>query len=608
MEVMRRLGKILPIILSVLVFITGNCAFAIVEDAPPLSKKELKRIEKKKKKEDTSRTEINKNILTPNISPGFMTDTEKTRRYYESLEGAHRTKFEDKTDLPVIEEETLRLPARIQKDGVTTRIDKVEFSNSEIFSELELYRLKTLVEGQDVTAEDINNFVDIINKQYARKNVITARAILESLTGGVLKIELMEARIGNIYVEGNKYNRTWFLKSRISSKPSDILNLQVLEEDLRAFNKDARSIKLQAKLKPGEKYGTTDVVLQAEEKFPYHFSASWDSFGRETTGLLRGGLMVSADSLLGFQDRLTGAINMARSSYNPFVDYSIPINRKGTRFGGSYMYGKSKITSGDYRDFDLNANTHVFSTYLTHPLVDNQRFQLKLNTSANIKLSTADVSGFEYTNYKDYNLSAGFGTRYNFRKSVLFGSVYSTNGIIRDDMRFETQFFTKVNADAYYIHYLPKGIIATIRAGGQYSPYDVPFVEQYQIGGISSVRGYSESLLLGANSYFVSLEMLFPVPFLPEEIKVPFSKKTDNATFRLKDSIKLALFFDNGAIIPREEKTESQNFLSSVGAGIRVAISKYLTARLYVGVPLMNTGTYNESSARVHFDIIASPF
>ena len=49
MEVMKKLGKILPIILSVLVLITGNCAFAIVEDAPSLSKKELKRIEKKKK-------------------------------------------------------------------------------------------------------------------------------------------------------------------------------------------------------------------------------------------------------------------------------------------------------------------------------------------------------------------------------------------------------------------------------------------------------------------------------------------------------------------------------------------------------------------------------
>ena len=75
--------------------------------------------------------------------------------------------------------------------------------------------------------------------------------------------------------------------------------------------------------------------------------------------------------------------------------------------------------------------------------------------------------------------------------------------------------FTKINAETYYVHYLPKNIIATFKAGGQYTPNDVPFVEQYQIGGMSSVRGYSESLLLGANSYYASLEMLFPIPFLP---------------------------------------------------------------------------------------------
>jgi hemolysin activation/secretion protein len=296
---------------------------------------------------------------------------------------------------------------------------------------------------------------------------------------------------------------------------------------------------------------------------------------------------------------------MARSSFNPFVDYNVPINKKGTRLGGSYMYGKSKVTSGDYKDFDLNANTHVFSTYISHPLIETQRAQLKLNTSANIKLSTADISGFQYTNYKDYNLAVGLGGRYNFNKSVLFGSLYSTNGIIQDDIRSYSQYFTKINADGYYIHYLPKGIIATVRTGGQYSPYNVPFLEQYQIGGISSVRGYSESLLLGGNSYFVSMEMLFPIPFLAEEIKIPFKNE---GTFRLKDSIKLAAFMDNGAIIPNNGKTGTTNFLSSVGAGIRIAVSKFLTARVYVGVPLMNAGIYNQANARLHFDLIASPF
>lgn len=224
---------------------------------------------------------------------------------------------------------------------------------------------------------------------------------------------------------------------------------------------------------------------------------------------------------------------------------------------------------------------------------------------ANIKLSSADISGFQYTNYKDYNLAVGLGGRYNFNKSVLFGSVYSTNGIIQDDIRSYSQYFTKINADGYYIHYLPKGIIATIRTGGQYSPYNVPFLEQYQIGGISSVRGYSESLLLGGNSYFVSIEMLFPIPFLPEEIKIPFKKE---GTFRLKDSVKLATFMDNGAIIPNDGKTGTTNFLSSIGAGIRIAVSKFLTARVYVGVPLMNAGIYDQANARLHFDLIASPF
>ncbi len=598
---------------------SGSC-FAIVDTpedttAQPLSKKELrkqKRLQHKAEKEAKKQEEallkekVNKNILRPNESPGLMTDTDRTRRYFESLEDAHRVEMEEELDESIIiDEEPLKLPARIEKNAATTKINKLEISNSEIFSDTEMAEFASLVEGQELTAEDINNFVQIINNQYAKKKIITARAYLESLENGVLKIELMEAKIGAIYVEGNRFNRKFFLKKQISSKPSDVLNLQVLEEDLKTFNKNARSIKLTAKLKPGEEYGTTDVILQANESFPYHFSASWDSFGRESTGLLRGGLMLSTDSLFGFQDRLTGAVNLARSTTNPFVDYNFPVNRKGTRVGGSYMFGNSKITSGEYKDFDLTAKTHIFSVYASHPLVDNEKMQLKFNTSANIKLSTSDISNFRYTNYKDYNLAVGFGGRYNFNKSVLFGSLYSTNGIIEDEIRSFSQYFTKVNADAYYIHYLPKGIIATVRAGGQYSPHDISYIEQYQIGGISSVRGYSESLLLGASSYFVSLEMLFPIPFLPEEIKVPFKK---DSTFRLRDSIKVAAFFDNGAVFPHEGKTGTTNFLSSVGAGIRLAISKYLTARAYVGIPLMNCGVYDQASARLHFDIIASPF
>ena len=571
--------------------------------------KRSKSVQPKTSEEQSGMPDINKNIVSPNESPGLFTDPERTKRYYESFEGAHRTKLKkDTSKQEVIKEETLQLPARIQTDAKTIHIDRVDFTESKIFTAQELDKFRELAEGKDLTSEDLNNLIRIINNQYLQKNIITAKAFLnkDSFRAGVLNIELMEAKIGKVMIEGNRFNRKWYLKSQMSEKAGDVLNLQTMEQDLRQFNRNARSVQMSAKLKPGEEYGTTDIILHADEQFPYHFTTSWDSFGRETTGLMRGGLMLSADSLFGFQDRLTGAINLSRGAQNPFIDYNVPINRKGTRVGVSYMYGNNKVKSGQYKDFDLGANTHVLSTYITHPIIDNEKGALNFNTSANFKFSKATISNYTYSNYKDYNISAGLGGHRNFQNSMLYGSLYSTNGIIDDHIMHSSKYFTKVTADGYYIHYLPKGIIATLRAGGQYSPHDIQYIEQYQIGGISSVRGYSESLLLAASSYFVSAEMLFPIPFLPETINVPFTK--GEKQYRLRDSFKFAVFYDQGAIFPHEGHVETPNFLMSVGAGIRMAISKFITARLYVGIPLMNTGYYHEANARVHFDIIASPF
>lgn len=575
---------------------------------------EVKQIRIEKQTEEHSIDEINRhfnnNLLSPNESPGIITDPTRARRYYNSVNNTSRAdnKIWKKNKKETIERIPLQLPARIHEDQGTTHIESVEISESRVFSKEEINAFKSLVEGRDVTAEDLNNLILLINQEYLAKKMITARASLvaeNNLEGGVLKIELMEAKIGNIYVEGNKFNRQWYLKSVVSKDNGRLLDIKKLEKDLENFNKNSRSVKLTAKLKPGDKYGTTDVVIKAEEKFPYHFIASFDSFGRDTTGLLRGGMMVTTDSFLGFQDRLTGAVNIARSSTTPFVDYNFPINKKGTRLGFSYMYGNNHVTRGMYRDFDLRADTHIVSSYITHPIKDTEKFQLNFNTSANIKLSSASVMDYRYSHYQDYNIAVGLGGRYNFRRSVLFGSVYSTNGVIKDGMRDFSNYFTKVNADGYYIHYLPKGIIATARVGGQYSPNDIPYIEQYQIGGISSVRGYTESILLAPKSYFASLELLFPIPFLPETVKNPFDKEMP---FRLRDAVKFATFFDHGAVYAYHVPVGSINFLASVGAGLRLAVSKFVTARVYVGFPLMNASLLRQSNARLHFDLVVSPF
>lgn len=553
-------------------------------------------------------SEVNQQLLTPNEAIDDMTDITRARRYYQARESRGNAQTEEEKEaLADTTEEEIKLPPRTNKYAPSVHIYRVDISDSEVFSSDEIDKFKSLVEKKDVTIEDINNLVKLINAQYLKKGFITARAfITEGKLEGVLKIELMEAHIGKLAIDGNKYNREWYLRSQFSHKDGDLFSLQDLQNELKTFNKNARSIKMRAQLKPGEEYGTTDVTLKAEEQMPYHLSASFDNFGRDTTGEHRGGIVASTDSLIGFQDRLSVAFNVAKSSFNPYIDYNVPINRYGTRAGVSYMFGKSKVTSGEYKDFDLNAKTNTYSGYISHPLIDTAKGKLNVNTSLNYKTSTSKISDFKYSDFKDKNVAIGLGGNYNFEKSIFYGSLYSTNGVIKDQIRHESKDFTKVNADAYYIHYLPWGIIGTIKAGGQYSPDNISYVEQYQIGGISSVRGYSESLLMAPSAYYTSLEMLFPIPFLPETMSVPFSKKDD--TFRLRDSVKFAAFLDHGGIFPHKGKPHKENYLLSDGVGLRIAISKYLSARFYVGFPLMNKGTYHEDDMNFHFDLIAVPF
>ncbi len=69
-----------------------------------------------------------------------------------------------------------------------------------------------------------------------------------------------------------------------------------------------------------------------------------------------------------------------------------------------------------------------------------------------------------------------------------------------------------------------------------------------------------------------------------------------------------ALFCDHGAIFPYKGFVGTPNFLMSVGFGLRMAVSKYITARIYVSIPVINTKLYQEPNARVHFDLTVSQF
>jgi len=102
-------------------------------------------------------------------------------------------------------------------------------------------------------------------------------------------------------------------------------------------------------------------------------------------------------------------------------------------------------------------------------------------------------------------------------------------------------------------------------------------VEQFSLGGIGSVRGFDSSTYDGDSGYTVSAE-LQTSPFFPE--KTLFGR-------RIGDTIKLAFFGDHGGGFRNDpEPGESRDeYLSSLGAGLRLYVGNSFSARLDWAVP-----------------------
>jgi len=313
-------------------------------------------------------------INTPNATTTNIEQIKEFSKNINSNTGADEKNKQPQNIIPAVDNSQNKTDAL--KEIPTVFVKQVDFGKSTIFSESDLKGFSESLVNKKITADDINTLINTINISYKKKGYITAKAYLppQQLNGGVIKIEFIEAKIGQIIVQNNKYTRRPYIVGNLEEKPGDLFKLKVLQNDVNNFNLGNDNIKISPRLKPGKASGTTDIYLDTEEGFPLHFSPSFDDFGRDTTGLLRGGVVASCDSVLGFQDRLSSGTYMGRSSVSNFEDYNFPIFNKGTRLGGTFSYSNVSVTSGEFNGDGVIGNTFLYSAYIQQPLITKDNF------------------------------------------------------------------------------------------------------------------------------------------------------------------------------------------------------------------------------------------
>lgn len=529
------------------------------------------------------------------VDPGAIQQRAIDTMEYYRLEKKLREEKKPELEKDWIEDKTKEeVKPAPEADEKAIFISRIVTDRSEILSDEEIKGVTGKYEGKSASIKDLFEVIREINELYRAKKFIAAQAVLppQKVEEGVVQIKLVEGRVGKIFVEDNKHTRESFFRNRISLKSGDLVRLDNLEKDLLLFN-SINDVKIKTELKPGEAFGTTDCIVKVQEPSKYQVALFSDNAGRDTVGLYRFGLVLGDSSLLGYRDPLSLSAFWANGNGTiaGSGSYSFPITTLGTRLGVSYDHNQIKVISGPSEVLDISGDSSDFGIDLSHPFIVKPAFKLNGFTGFHFKKSTTDFDEVTLFQTKVRGLTFGF----DFQSFDEGGYWHSHHKLTRG--------FYILGGDASFLKYnlflmrqqiLGKDFVFVFRGSAQLSDRKLlPSSEQFQIGGMSSVRGYPEGLLTGDRGYLLNGELYFPLPFTKKEI---FGTS-------LGDKLKGFIFVDHGGAFPFKGHGESINnndYLTSTGFGLMINISKYLTGRLSLGVPIANREQVKDSF-RFHF-------
>lgn len=516
-----------------------------------------------------------------------------------------------KETLPFVEQETL--PPQINlSQGVTIAVKDFSFEGNTLFASADLMKILEPYKGDAISVMQLKQACQKITAQYKDKGFFLARAYLpeQQITQGIVRIVIVEGKLGTVRVEGALHYSSEFIKNHFFVGPGDVVNYHALLKSLFLLN-EYRDLNVKAQFLKGTAPYTVDVVLNVEDLLPLHGLLDYNNFGSKYVSNHRAGAMAEYTNFLlqGGKFSVRGVSGFpADHLFFGKTAYSFPVNRYGTKAEVSYLHSDFNVQK-EYRELDAGGYSEIYGLNVVHPLIRNRKTSLDLN------------GGFDYKTIRNYLLGDisskddlrvfKIGMDYSHKdqlKGRNYFSVLSSYGApdILDGSSHDNALssragaggeFIKCNFDFARFQSIKQDVYLVLRSSLQVASDVLPVSEQFSIGGPDSVRGFSQSEYLGDSGHSLSLELRFSPPFISEK-RIPFVDKP------VKDHIQLVAFMDYGKVYLRNPMAdEGKGYeLSGAGVGARIKLTDDYSVRVDAGYPV--SGNDDDSAPMIYIQSI----
>lgn len=384
--------------------------------------------------------------------------------------------------------------------------------------------------GQPFSMDLIQDIRHAIATHYRCYNhpLMTTKIPEQDISNGILRIVIIEGRLGKIVSQGNCWFSDQHLSDYIQACSGDRIDSHNLLNDVAWMNRNPfRHTDLL--LAPGDLDGTTNIVLVTRDRIPLRGYSGIDNTGTEFTGRTRWFLGFTGsfwkDHLLSYQWTFSENLHKFQSHTGQYV---VPLSwRHIAMFYGGYaevhpdiphMHHNGRFSQASFRyqipltpffcnslkefslgyDFKSTNTNLVFLGENEPPIIDN----------------TVNISQFmfsaAYAKEVEKHLFNGCLEVF-WSPGAMLGSM--SNGDFSELRKHAKNHYVYARFSMTDLYRLPYDFTFAARVRFQGSTQNLLPSEQFGLGGYDTVRGYEEREIVVDNAFCGNIELRTP-PFI----------------------------------------------------------------------------------------------
>lgn len=498
------------------------------------------------------------------------------------------------TPTPPVSPELPTLPGNIT-------VTQFIFEGNTAFSDEELTIVTAPFTNRAITFAELLQAEAAVTKLYTDAGYLNSGAIIpanQTLTqkAAIVKIQIIEGGLEEIQVTVDGRLKPEYIRSRLALATTKPLNQNRLLEALQLLQLDPLVENISAELSAGSRPELSLLTVRVKEADTFNIELVADNGRNPSVGSFQRGIRINENNVLGYGDGFFLEYINTHGSNSFDLSYRIPVNpRNGAiTLAGGLNY--SRVIEEPFEELDIKGNSSYFDLTFRQPVIQTPRYELALGVIASHQESSNEILGINvplspganeqgqtsitalrfFQEWIQRSPQDVLALRSQFNIGLGFG-FGATNNEEPPDSRFFNW-----RGQGQYVRQLAPDMLFVVRSDLQFSDRPLVPLEQFAIGGLYSVRGYRQDLLLTDNGFFTSAEVRLPI------LRVA----SIQGVLQVVPFIDFGIGWNNpNNPIPNRDP----NTLVGVGVGLQWQMSDRMTARFDWGIPLTNADSSNDT-------------